>query len=170
MPQTSKHFIKISTYKVYKTAVITMLREEHIPALWASSCSWLCKVKFAVCFLCLCPSSPGKILYEDTNQWTPAEALTWFRAEVTFKKVTTVDSRAVCSLPRSFIILASLHKHSNILSMVGVHQLRFSSWVDHLRYHCQALSLLPLVLIDSAHVAGFTKASLPWKGPFYFTL
>ena len=38
-------------------------------------------------------------------------------------------SHVVYSLARSFITLASLHRHSNILSMVGVHQLRFSSWV-----------------------------------------
>lgn len=26
----------------------TMLRKKRIPALWASSCFWLCKVKFAI--------------------------------------------------------------------------------------------------------------------------
>lgn len=56
-------------------------RNNHVqggtdPSLWASSCSWLCKVKFDVCFLCLCLSSTGKILYEAINQQTPAEAPT----------------------------------------------------------------------------------------------
>lgn len=61
-------------------------------------------------------------------------------------------SQVIYILARSFISLASLHRHSNILSMVEVHQLRFSSWVNHLKCHCQTLSLLPLVLIDSARV------------------